>query len=245
VLLAILALTACDQSVIDPQPGNGLDPARLATAELQIVSGDWQEGVVGSSLADPLTVVVLDADGNPIAGAPVTWTFGSGRGGGHGSPTRNTITTLTADYEGLVVVDWELGTTAGLQLAWAEVGSASTVTAEDALAATSPAGVPKDGRGQSRGRKVRFDVTSAPAAPAKIVVSPTSLTLQVGQSVDLTAAVFDQFGNEIPGAVVEWTSSDPSIVSVGSPAAVPSLSLAMAPKPATIEEGSREAIDAE
>ncbi len=54
----------------------------LASEPLQIlmVEGDNQRGQVGEPLAQPLKALVLDADGNPIPGVPVTFTVTTGGG---------------------------------------------------------------------------------------------------------------------------------------------------------------------
>ncbi len=50
-----------------------------------------------------------------------------------------------------------------------------------------------------------------------IAITPASATLNaIGQTVQLTAQVFDQNNNVMPGASVTWTSADPRIVSVSS-----------------------------
>ncbi len=48
-------------------------PARMVR-----LSGDAQTAAVGSALAQPLAVKVTDANGNPVADVPVTWTAASG-----------------------------------------------------------------------------------------------------------------------------------------------------------------------
>jgi hypothetical protein len=221
--LACLTLTACDQST-DVQVPNWLDSERLARAEVLITTGDTQEAAVGGLLSEALVVQVLDTDGTAIPGAPVTWTFGSGRGGGVGNTSRSTQLTLVADEQGLVAVEWEMGTRSGTQQAWAEVGTVSTVTTEELSAEAGPAQAGKgNGGGQGRGKKVRFAANTTPAEPAQILVSQTSLTLDVGETVALTATVVDKYGNVIPDAVVQWTSSDPSVANVQSPSASPPL----------------------
>lgn len=51
----------------------------------------------------------------------------------------------------------------------------------------------------------------------RITITPASATLnQIGQTVQLTAQVFDQNNNVMTGASVTWTSADPRIVSVNS-----------------------------
>jgi hypothetical protein len=49
-------------------------------AFLERISRQHQNGIVGRELDDPLVVRVLDANGEPIAATPVTWSIGSGAG---------------------------------------------------------------------------------------------------------------------------------------------------------------------
>src|SRR4051812_23655116 len=49
-------------------------------AELVIVGGTPQTGVVDSALAEALTVRVKDQSGNPVAGITVTWSITAGAG---------------------------------------------------------------------------------------------------------------------------------------------------------------------
>jgi hypothetical protein len=218
--LTCLALTACNQGPVEPQTASLFDLALLEAADVLVLSGDGQVAVVASRLPGPIVVQVLDADGGGIPFAPVTWTFGSGRGTGSGDSSFGTTVTLTADELGIVVAEWELGTRAGPQMAWVEVGTTSSVTEEDVASAS----------GLALGGRVRLDATGTPAEAVEIVLSQTTLTMEVGETATLTATVVDQYGNEIPDAVITWTSSDPSIVDVQSPtAAAPSLSFVMAP----------------
>jgi hypothetical protein len=56
---------------------------------------------------------------------------------------------------------------------------------------------------------------SEPNVPAEVTLSSTDVTLAaVGQNQQLTASVFDENGDPIPDAAVDWTSVDPAIVSV-------------------------------
>lgn len=50
---------------------------------------------------------------------------------------------------------------------------------------------------------------------ASITITPASLTLDVGQSGQLTAVLRDASGNAIAGRNVDWRSSDPSAVTIG------------------------------
>jgi len=71
------------------------------------VSGDGQTGPAGTALPNPLVVEVTDAFGNPITGAPISWTAD---GGGSVSET-----STTTDGQGRASVTRTLGPTAGIQ----------------------------------------------------------------------------------------------------------------------------------
>jgi hypothetical protein len=75
-------------------------------SRLERVGGDGQSGEVGSELTQPLAVRVTDGSGNPVAGAPVTWTA---RGGAI-SPAIS-----TTDSVGIARAAWTLGDQAGAQ----------------------------------------------------------------------------------------------------------------------------------
>lgn len=83
-------------------------------AELAKVSGEPQDGVVGSPLADPLAVRVTDVHGNPVGSASVAWAVSSG--GGSITPA-----TSTTNAAGEASAAWTLGTAAGDNLATATV----------------------------------------------------------------------------------------------------------------------------
>lgn len=50
--------------------------------------------------------------------------------------------------------------------------------------------------------------------PSSVSVAPSTLNLQLGQSVAVSASVRDARGNSIPGATVAWTTAHPAIASV-------------------------------
>src|SRR5690606_26577486 len=58
-------------------------------------------------------------------------------------------------------------------------------------------------------------VRSVCPVPARIVVSPSDFTIASANSLQLTETVYDQYGCEMPDAVVVWESSDPNIGAVG------------------------------
>lgn len=100
----------------------GLSPVRFtatgtagAPAQFAKVRGDSQTGTVGSALPDSLVVRIADGNGNPVAGATVTWTVASG--GGAVSPP-----TALTNGAGEAKTVWTLGTAAGENTLVASVG---------------------------------------------------------------------------------------------------------------------------
>jgi plastocyanin len=113
---------------------------------LSKVSGDSQQGVVGSTLAQPLVVQVLNGS-TPVSG--VNLTFAVTSGGGSLSTTN-----VTTGSDGRASVNWTLGTTLGSKSvqvsgggltsltfsATAVVGSASKLALTPATTSVSPGG---------------------------------------------------------------------------------------------------------
>jgi hypothetical protein len=91
-----------------PDPG---EPARI-----DAVSGSNQAGAVGSLLAEPLVVRVLDSDDEPVADRRVAFLLGSNADGGTLQPD-----TVTTDADGRASSRWVLGTAEGTQQARAQV----------------------------------------------------------------------------------------------------------------------------
>jgi YVTN family beta-propeller protein len=59
-------------------------------------------------------------------------------------------------------------------------------------------------------------VVVVPLAPTTISVSPPTVAMPLGDSVQLTATVYDQAGNVFPGATVGFASSDTMVVTVSA-----------------------------
>jgi hypothetical protein len=85
-------------------------------AQLTKVSGDGQNGTVGSELGAPLVVRLALADGRPVVGATIVWAIASG-GGAVTPPTSVT------DADGRAQTTWRLGTASGQQGVAAHVES--------------------------------------------------------------------------------------------------------------------------
>ena len=86
--------------------------------DIQIVAGDNQQGLVDSSLPDPVVVRVLDEGGTAVAGAAVSWAPGNG---GSVSDT----TAVATDDQGLASNHWTLGPAIGMQTLAASIPGAS------------------------------------------------------------------------------------------------------------------------
>ena len=50
--------------------------------------------------------------------------------------------------------------------------------------------------------------------PASITITPPGGTIEPGETLHLSATVLDGAGNEVPGAVVVWSSEDPAVATV-------------------------------
>lgn len=104
--------------------------AGSATGVIKI-SGDNQSALVGTELALPLVVQVLDALGNPIPNRALTWVTGDGS-----VNPQNT----TTDAQGFASTRWTLGPTPGAKTANAVVSGLETATFNATATAGSPSG---------------------------------------------------------------------------------------------------------
>jgi alpha-tubulin suppressor-like RCC1 family protein len=114
VPVALLALSALACS------GDGIGPS-ATPQELQIVSGDGQEGASGAALADPLRVRVIGSNEEPVGGVTVHW-----------SATQGQVTVepaqSTTNSAGEAETRITLGPTAGAFAVRASVGDLAPVT---------------------------------------------------------------------------------------------------------------------
>jgi hypothetical protein len=105
LLSTALLFAACDSTTSDPP------------ATIQPVGGATPTAAVGTTLPDSLAVVVLDADGEPVRGARVTWAVATDRGGSVSPAVGRT------DRDGVAKTAWTLGNVAGEQKVTATVAS--------------------------------------------------------------------------------------------------------------------------
>ena len=92
-------------------------------AQMSPISGDYQSGLAGARIAEPLRVLVSDSYGNPVPRAPVTFAVISGGGSIDGSAV------LTDSLGVATSAAWTLGPVTGIQHVRALAGSTQTTFA--------------------------------------------------------------------------------------------------------------------
>lgn len=111
-LVSGLGVTACKDT---------LAPLNLAgnPAAASVSSGNLQNGIVGTMLADSLVVAVTDSTGKPVPGFVVSWAAEAG-----------TLSQAvdTTDAAGKSSVAWTMGDTPGVFAATATVAALPVVT---------------------------------------------------------------------------------------------------------------------
>jgi len=126
----------------------GLDPTDYYSGQptdlnmLWIVSGNNQVGAIGSALAAPLVVAVLDSNGKPLANAPVTLTVSTGLLLASPTGTGAASLSVRTDSNGYAQVYFQFtGTgpeTAGISVSTQTNATASTVAFNESSSATPP-----------------------------------------------------------------------------------------------------------
>lgn len=173
--LSVLALlAACG--------GESIDGPSAAPAFIKAGTGNQQTGVVGTALANPLSVTVTAADGKPVSNATVSWDVSPGSGSTSAGATKT-------NADGVTQVTWTLGANAGTARVTAQVGGVNPVI---------------------------FTATAQPGAAAVVVGLPDAVTMGLGDTVTVTGSLRDQFGNELTGSVISYSSADPNVLSVNS-----------------------------
>src|SRR5712691_7422356 len=143
---------------------------------IAVNAGNNQTATANTAVTTPPSVIVRDANGNPVSGVSVTFAVASGSGGITGG-------SQTTNASGIATVgSWTLGTAAGANTLTATApglnGSPVTFTA------TAAAGAPS-------------------AERSHVAANPTTITASSGSSAaTVTVTVNDQFGNPVSGATV-------------------------------------------
>ena len=152
--------------------GDGLLDLAVPEGEalVRIISGEGQEGEVGSYLPEPVVVEVLSAGGAPQSGVPVEWSFVDGFGStsnqGGEAEALETVVSYT-DGRGRASASWLLGSEAGAQL-----GTVGLLDLEPPVAHSG-------GEAPSKMR-VRLTAFAHAAPPAALEVTPEEGVLHPG-----------------------------------------------------------------
>ncbi len=217
---AVLVATGCGDRPTAP------DGTPTVPTVVQEFTGGQQQATVGTTLADPLVVEVLNKKGQPVGG--VTVSFAVGAGGGTVSPAA-----ATTNSNGLARTTFTLGATAGVQTVTATVATLPAVTFQAVAAAGAAAQIVVASGGAQTGA-----AGTALAAPvvlrvvdalgngvAGVTVAPTpaagSGTLTIAQPATNAAG-------EVSGAWQLGTAAGPQRVMVAVPAntAIPAVAVA-------------------
>ncbi|MEP6781423.1 MAG: Ig-like domain-containing protein [Gemmatimonadaceae bacterium] len=105
------------------------------------------------------------------------------------------------DSRGVSSVTWTLGTSAGASSVSAQVGGVSPVT---------------------------FTATALPGAATGVVALPDVLSLGIGDTLTATATARDQYGNEISGSTLTFSTPDAAIATVSATGLITAISNGMA-----------------
>jgi Big-like domain-containing protein len=109
---ALVAAAACGDKTFNTV-------SAIPTTITVAAASEGQTGVVGTALAQPITVQVTDVAGNPVPGVVVTWTVLAG--GGSVSAANS-----TTDAAGNASVTWTVGSTAGTNTLEASIATGAT-----------------------------------------------------------------------------------------------------------------------
>lgn len=173
ILAAVAVFGGCrDKATTGPTRAQSKDFA----SALRLVSGDQQTGQVGAALQQQIVVKVVDAGGQPVEGATVT--FQVRGGGGSINPPAN-----ASSSTGLVTATWTLGTSLGANRAVAILTN-NYVLDSTTVTATAQHGPPALFSIVS-GNNQKGNAGRALAAP-------------------LVVKLLDQFGFAVSGAKIIW-----------------------------------------
>lgn len=180
----------------------GFTSTTLATtagaANLRIISGDGQKGIVRDTLLDPLVVEVTDGDGVAVPGVSVKWQVVGGDGSVRQSPS-------VTNQQGLATNRWRVGNVAGAieeVIAWIEPQNAVPDTVSFTANLT---GVPDTIVIEQGALELDNNATKAPET-----VIGDSVFVAPGHWADkaFKGVLLDADGRTVRGATLTWTVTD-------------------------------------
>jgi subtilisin-like proprotein convertase family protein len=166
-------------------------------SQIAISSGTNQTGTVSTTLANPLVVLVKDANNNVVSGATVDWVVTAG-GGSVSAPTSTTNTT------GLAQITFTLGSAAGANTLTAKLHNDTTKTVNFTAMATAIAPA---------------TANSVSASSSTLVASINNLIANNTTTATITVTLKDSRNNLISGKTVALTSTrstSDTIATIGS-----------------------------
>ena len=89
----------------------------------------------------------------------------------------------------------------------------------------------------SEGKSATVDLTVAPAAVALVAVTPSRVSMEVGETVKLSGEARDARGNVLSQRPLAWTSSKDAVVTVGADGSVKGVAVGTAT--VTVETGGK------
>ena len=155
-----------------------------AATQMAINGGNAQTSAQSTALATPLTAIVKDVGGNPVAGDTVHWSVLTGGG------TVSAAFSLT-NASGIASVNWTLGAAAGAQ----SVSATSTGLTGSPLTFTATA---------------TSGIASTTVAPK--LTSADTIT-SIGATLPMTATARDGANNVVAGSYT-WVSRTPAVATV-------------------------------
>lgn len=151
-----------------------------APDEVQLVAGDGQTATVNTTVATPPKVKVVDAFGNAVTGATVTFTVLAGGG------TRDVVAGGGADATGVTASDGTLDCDV-----W-RMGQDTNDNPNQLRAQIAAGSIPS----------VDFTATATAGPGADLVLTPGTKNVTVGSNEQVTATLTDSFGNPKSGEMV-------------------------------------------
>ncbi len=162
-------------------------------ASIALTGGSGQSTQVNTAFANPLVATVMDASGNPVANATVTFT----------PPAQSGPSVIFAGGANTATTN------------------AAGVATSAAITANSVAGGPYSVNAASGAASANFSLTNTPGQPARIAISGGSgqnAQVTTAFANPLSVVVTDALGNLLKGAVVTFTApaqTGPSVTFAG------------------------------
>jgi hypothetical protein len=154
LVLLIAGSAGCGTDLVLPDPPTGGENVALSKAD-----GDGQTGTVGEPLPDPLVVLVLSGDDEPVAGQEVAFELASPSS--EGSSPQIAVT----NTDGNAITRWVLGTSSGAHVVRASLvgGDAENQSAQfSVVAEAAPPDTLRAGTGLVQHGRRRSQVGTAP-----------------------------------------------------------------------------------